>query len=224
MSQFNRNDLISLANICHKNGLYHDAISYMKEVTKLGTPLNFEERDVLFRSCDKMIKPYVYSHDSSGKSGVDEKLQREINQKAKSKVYGLCDEVIQLLDSECVKSDTNIEAFAHYKCFRACLHKWKGLVASGADRQLELNKSLTGLEEAYKIGKNLKPAHPVAILTALDFSALHFDLTDTVDENLAIATEAYNEGSSHLSEVSGELKSYSIKFLEELQDNIQEWS
>ena len=224
MTQFNRNELISLAKICHENNRHQDAISYIKEVLKTGSPLNFHEREMLFKSYDKLIDPYVFSFDSSGKSGVDEKLQKEINRKAKLKVFRLCNEVIKLLDSDWVKSDTSIEAYAHYKCFRADQHKCKGIVASGKRRQLEIWKSLSLKEEAYEIGKTLKRSHPVAIFTALEFSTLHFDLTETKDKNLAIASEAYRKGIRQLSEVSGELKSRAEKLLEQLDENIQEWT
>ena len=224
MTKFSRDELISLSKICHKNNCHHDVISYMKEVIKMGTPLNFHEREMLFNSYDELIRPYMLSFDSSGESGVDEKLQKEINRKAKLKVNRLCNEVIKLLDSDCVKSDTSIEAFAHYKCFRASQHKCKGIVASGKRRQLEIWKSLSLKEEAYEIGKTLKRSHPVAVFTALEFSTLHFDLTETKDKNLAIASEAYIKGMRQLSEVSGELKSRAEKLLEQLDENIQEWT
>ena len=43
MSQFDRSELVSLAEICYENGRYEDVISYMKEVIKMGTPLNSKE-------------------------------------------------------------------------------------------------------------------------------------------------------------------------------------
>ena len=50
MSQFDRSELVSLTERCFENDCFDDVTSYMKEVIKMGTPLNFEERnDDLFK-------------------------------------------------------------------------------------------------------------------------------------------------------------------------------
>ena len=41
MFQFDRSELVSLAESCDQNRNYVDVIDYMKEVIKMGTPLNY---------------------------------------------------------------------------------------------------------------------------------------------------------------------------------------
>ena len=48
MSQFDKSELVSFAERCEQKGCYDDVISYMKEVIKMGTPLNYEERRIIF--------------------------------------------------------------------------------------------------------------------------------------------------------------------------------
>ena len=77
MSQFDRSELVSLAKKCYENGCHEDVISYIKELIKMGTPLNFEERHMIFFSYERLILPYVnlfvFPEDSSFS---DEKLRK----------------------------------------------------------------------------------------------------------------------------------------------------
>ena len=119
MSQFDRSEFVSLAKVCDESCRYEDVISYMKEVVKMGTPLNFEEREMLFYSYSQLALPYITSIISFDDSSVDAKLQIEINQKAKPETSRICNEAIELLNSYWIKRDTNIEAVADYKRLRA---------------------------------------------------------------------------------------------------------
>ena len=119
MSQFDRSEFVSLAKTCYKSCRYEDVICYMKEVIKMGTPLNFEERIMLFYSYSQLELPYITSIISFDDSSVDEKLKIEISQKAKPETSKNCDEAIELLNSYWIKRDTNIEAVADYKRLRA---------------------------------------------------------------------------------------------------------
>ena len=44
MPQFDRSELVLLAKICYENYRHEDVMSYIKEVIKMGTPLNPEEK------------------------------------------------------------------------------------------------------------------------------------------------------------------------------------
>ena len=50
MPDFDRKDLISLAKMCLDSGLHKDSIAYWKLVVKMSTPLNEDERTLLFVS------------------------------------------------------------------------------------------------------------------------------------------------------------------------------
>ena len=75
---------MSLANLCYKNDICNNVISLMKEVIKIGTHLNLEERGMLFDSYNKQIVPYFTLLVSSENSS--EKLLEEIKRKAETKV------------------------------------------------------------------------------------------------------------------------------------------
>ena len=225
MSQFDRSELVSLAKWFYEKDCYDDAISYMKEVINMATPLNYEERRIIFVGYINLIRPYVNLYVSPESSSLpDEKLRREINLKAQSETNRLFDDAIQLLNSYWVKRDTNIEAVAHYKCFLAGQYDNKASVASDADKELNISKALSLFEEAYEIAnKNLNPAHPVSIDVAGYYSEFNFRLLDCVDRALKIATEAHDKALSKLSKLPEELKDCATKKLECLSAEINEW-
>ena len=225
MSQFDRNELVNLAEKCSEKGCYEDVISYMKEVIKMGTPLNYKERNMVFYSYNDLILPYVNLYDSYKYSSYsDEKLRREINLKAQSVTNRISDEIIQLLNSYWIKRDTNIEAVAHYKCFLAEQHGYKASVTSDSNRELNISKASSLFEEAYEIAnKNLNPAHPVAIDVAGYYSIFTYHILGSVDKALKIATEAHDKALSKLPELPEGLKNTANSRLECLCAKIDDW-
>ena len=221
MSQYDRSELVSLAKICQENGRHEDVISYMKEVIKMGTPLNFEERGMVFYSYNELVLPYVNSVIYCDDSRVEAKLQKEISQKAKSETNRICDEAIELLDSYWIKRDTNIEAVADYKCYRAMVLSYKAVTASEQVRNTEISKAIKLNEEAYDFAvKNLSPAHPVTTFNAANFAVLQSLRLVSDVKALAVATEAYNKGLSHLHEIPEELKIQAEEWLDDLNYRI----
>ena len=126
-----------------------------------------------------------------------------------------------MLDSYWIKRDTNIEAVADYKFCKAMKFSHKAVNASGQVKNLEMSKAIKLFEESYEIAsKNLSPANPLTILIALNFSNFQFLRLGFVDKALAIATEAYNKGFSHLHAIPEELKILAEKLLDELKHRI----
>ena len=110
MSQFDRSELVYLAEMCYKDLRYEDVISYMKGVIKMKTPRNFEERNMIFYSFTYLKQPFLRSYVYFNDSGVDQKLQKVIKKKAKIEINRICNEIFEFLDSTCIKIDTNTEA------------------------------------------------------------------------------------------------------------------
>ena len=61
MSEFDRSELITLAESCFQNGLFSDVTSYMKEVIKMGTPLSYNERRLTFDSY-QILKKTIFNN------------------------------------------------------------------------------------------------------------------------------------------------------------------
>ena len=134
------------------------------------------------------------------------------------------DEIIQLLNSDWVKRDNNIEAIAHYKCFLAEQHDHKASVTSDSNRELNISKASSLFEDAYEIAKkNLNQAHPVAVDVANIYSDFIYCALGSVDKALNIATEAHDKALSKLPELPEGLKNTANGRLECLSAKIDDW-
>ena len=131
MSQFDRSELVSLAEYSFDKKLYNDVISYMKEVLIKETPLNFEERALINDSYMCMKDPFVKSYNSCHLSNLDEKLREGLQTKAKTAINRICDEANELLDSYWVKRDNSKEAVADYTGVKAFQYHSMASIASG---------------------------------------------------------------------------------------------
>ena len=134
----------------------------MKEVIKMGTPLNFKERLFILSSYYYLKQPFWNTFYSLANSNVNEKLRGELQTKAQTAINRISDEFIELLDSYWVKRDESNEAVADYKSFKAICYDTKACVASGEDKESSISKALELYEEAARIAKeHLNPAHPI---------------------------------------------------------------
>ena len=178
---------------------------------------------MIFDSYIELVLPYIKSIILCDDSSVKAKIQNEISLKAKSETNRICDEAIELLDSYWIKRDTNIEAVADYKRSRAMVLSYKAVTASGGVKNSEISKALKLVEEANEIAsKNLSPANPVMILNAISFTVLQSLKLVSVEKALAITTEAYNKGLSHLHEIPEELKNRAEEWLDNLKHRIDD--
>ena len=208
MSQFDRSELVVLAELSYKNNLFNDAICHMKEAIKMSTPLGYDERECLLWSYNKLKEPFYDIFYSSKKSNLNKKLRGELQTKAQTAINRISDEFIELLDSYWVKRDESKDAVAHYKCFKAVQYDHKAYFASGEDKENLIIKALELYEEASKIAnEHLSPAHPIRLIIAVWFSKFHYYLLNSVDKALAISKEAYEKCQPCLSELSEDLKS-----------------
>ena len=128
-----------------------------------------------------------------------------------------------MLDSYWIKRDTNVEAVADYKCYRAINLGFKAVTASDEVKNSETSKAMKLFEEVNDFAcKNLSPAHPVTILNAINFTVLQYLIIVSVDKALTVATEAYNKGLSHLHELPEEIKNHAEEWLNDLKSKIDD--
>ena len=225
MSQFDRSELVSLADFYFKNKHYSDVLGCMKKVIKMGTPLNFQERILIFDSYYWLKDPFYKTLRASKGSKLTEQLSEEVQTKAKTAITRICDEAIELLDSYWIKRDDSNEAVAHYKCLKAIQYHTKVEVASGEDKEKKISKALEVYEEASKIANDhLNPAHPIRLYVAFGFSRFYYYQLHSADKALAISKEACEKGQHYLSELSKDLKYHGEKCLKLLSELIDNWS
>ena len=179
MSQFSRNKLVSLAELCFENSLYNGVISYWKKISQLESQLNFNERQLLFASYYELRRPLFKAFTLCGDTNIEGNIQNELQIQAKKAILKLCDEAIKQIKTYFVTSDIGYKATADYKCFLAVQHSDKAYFASGREREFEVSRALYFYEEATIIAnKHLNPAHPIRLAVAVSNSLLYRHLLD----------------------------------------------
>ena len=130
MPDFDRKDLISLATICLDLGLFKDSIAYWKLVVKMSTPLNEDERTLLFVSYMNISRDLRnFRCKLMDKENVQESFLSELLGKIDRKHDKICDEAIELIDSYWVKRDENPESVVDYNFFKVTQHYDKLILA-----------------------------------------------------------------------------------------------
>ena len=233
MSDYDRKELISLANISHDIGLYNDSFDYMKQVIKMSTPLSCDERWLVYLNHKSMKDHVSKCLDSLKRISIEDHLRLAIKDKIKSKHDRISDEFIELTESYWIKRDDDPEAVIDYKFFKGCSYLEKafftleiyeedeGKDEGEGDNNVKKAKEL--FEEAFKLAKkNLSPAHLIRLFIARNLSETYNYMGSPDD--LSIAKEAYENGISHLHELDGDLKSKSEFLLDCLKNQIERFS
>ena len=214
MSQFDRSELVTLAELSYRNGHFSDVIGYIKEIFKKGTPVSYKEERLVVDSCILLKQPFFNTLNFCDDSNLDEKIRGELQTKAKTAINRISNEAIELLDSYWVKRDDSNEAVAHYKGFKALQYHDKVLVASGEDKENLISKSLELYDEALEIAKNhLSPAHPVRLFITVNFSCFQYYGLHSINNSHATLKDGFENGQLCLSVLPEELKYYAETLL-----------
>ena len=223
MSEFTRDELVALAFLAELSEQYGEAIEYMKQVVKMGTPLNRDERHIIIDSFTRLkfplFKSWYYANEMK-----NEKTKRHLDEKNRAKFNEISDEIFELLDSQQIKKDERVEAVIEYKAFRAVLHSDKAKFAEGKQIVKKIKKAFEAFEEAWKIAKeSLKAAHPIRLSLAREFASF-LKCTDNLSEAVTMLTEAQGKALPLLPDLSGDLKDEVEKELKKIKEAIDEYS
>jgi len=225
MSENSRSELIDHAKLCYEIKRSEYTVDCLKKVIKMGKPLNYEERQLLFRAlCNKpksLIKTWVSLRSHAEKSILANNLREKIRQE----IVVCFDNSIKVLDDDLIKNDENVDAIVDYKSNKAAQYHSKMAFMHERNMEDEIRKTKELFEEALTIARSsLKASHPVRIWSALEFSYFYENICGSVEDALSVARPAYNKGISSLSDLDNFLHEEALKLLENLRAHIKELS
>ena len=204
MSEQIKSELVSLARNCKANFQYVNAITYMKEVIRLGFPLNMYERSLIKDSFTALKGPI---DDILEDKNINKKLPKVLINNAKKAIGYLCKDAVFFLEKNLVEKDLSKEAIADYKYFKALQYKDLAFNTANDSKEDYKNKAVKLFEEAMKIANGyLSAAHPIRLQISHDLSKFLFEVLKNDDEAYENACEAYDEGLLALPDLIENLK------------------
>ena len=219
MSEQIKSELVSLARNCKANFQYVNAITYMKEVIRLGFPLNMYERSLIKDSFTALKGPI---DDILEDKNINKKLPKVLINNAKKAIGYLCKDAVFFLEKNLVEKDLSKEAIADYKYFKALQYKDLAFNTANDSKEDYKNKAVKLFEEAMKIASGyLSAAHPIRLQISHDLSKFIFEVLKNDDEAYEVACEAYDVGLLELPDLDENLKhraQFSLDCLLELID------
>ena len=141
MSENNRSELIDHAKLCYELKRWEDTVDCMKKVIKMGKPLNYEERKLLFNAFTlktDTLSDTLASFRSHSQGNI---LVKNLTEKVAQEIIIHCDNAIEVLDDDLIKNDENVESIAHYKCGKVSQHYYKVLFMSDENKDIEVKKT-----------------------------------------------------------------------------------
>ena len=219
MSELKKSELVALAKNCSENYQYVNAIAHMRDVIRMGFPLNINERELIYESFNGLKAATSEILEDGNK--IDEKLESSLIINAKEAICDLCKDAIYFLEENPVEKDISREAVADHKHFKAMQYKDLAAYTTKDSNENYKNKALELFEEAMEdANKYLNPAHPVRIQIALSLSQFHYFVLDNFNDAYEIASEAYDEGCEEVYNMIASLKDAAEFWLHLLMEHV----
>ena len=191
----------------------------------MGEPLNYEDRQLLFNALSMKTNSLFVTLGSLNNHSDDNILVKNLKEKVKQEIIVQCDNAIELLDSDLIKNDENIDAIVDYKCNKASQYHHKVLFMSDDNKDNEVRKTKELFEEAMTFAWNsLEASHPIRTWTALEFSNFYMNICNSVEQARVVAIQAYSEGISSLSGLDSSLRNDAMDNLKKLLEYIKHLS
>jgi len=172
---------VNHAKLCCKLKRWEDTVDCLKKVIKMGLPLNYEERQLLFNAFSLKIDSLIETWGSLEKYSENNKIVKSLIEKVEQEIIVHRDNFVKFLDNDLIKKYKNIDAIVDYKCGKASQFS-RVLFMSEENSNDEVRKTKELFEEAMTIARNsLKASHPVRIWTALQFSRFHKNICNCVE-------------------------------------------
>jgi len=208
---------------------------YMCQAAEQGE-LTYEERRLLGSAFQQAVsrrreawRKIVYVEKSEEVNGNEhlKSLTEEMRTKVEKEVQDLCDELLQLLETNLLPKSltTGGEASAFFLKLKGDFFRYVAEFATGPEKR----KALDSAQEAYLKGTEMSRdyllvTHPTRLGLTLNFAIFTAAVLEDKDRALEIAAEAYEAAVSELDNISEEAYAACTLTLRLIKDQIDEWS
>ncbi|KAK1327860.1 hypothetical protein QTO34_012769 [Cnephaeus nilssonii] len=93
-------------------------------------------------------------------------------------------------------------------------------VACGDDRKQTIDNSQGAFQEAFNIGKEMQPTHPISLRLALNFSVFHYEILHKPQLACTLAKTAFDKAIAELNTLNEDSDKDSTLIMQLLRDNL----
>jgi 14-3-3 protein beta/theta/zeta len=237
MAEGERDKQIQMAKLAEQAERYDDMARAMKDVTKSGTTLTADERNLL----SVAYKNVVGARRSSWRvvSSIEQKAEgsepkssvsRDYREKIEKELNEICKEVLDLLESHLIANACTTESKVFYLKMKGDYFRYLAEVAAGDSKTKVVQDSLKAYENAFdeatKKDDCLPPTHPIRLGLALNFSVFYYEIINSQAKACELAKQAFDEAIAELDNLNEESYKDSTLIMQLLRDNltVSSWS
>ena len=230
-----KEDLTYKAKLAEQVERYDDMVEDMKKITKMvsekGEELTVEERNLLSvayknvigsrRASWRIISSIEQKEDQSSEKLEIIKAYRE---KVEKELNGICNEVLDLLDTHLIKGATNSETKVFYHKMKGDYYRYLAEFSSGETKEKTKEKAAEAYKEATEEAKNLKSTNPIRLGLALNYSVFYFEIQNNSEKACQLAKTAFDDAIAVLDELKEDSYKDSTLIMQLLRDNLTLWT
>ncbi|KAF7704147.1 hypothetical protein HF521_021219 [Silurus meridionalis] len=202
-----RADSVHKAKLAEQAERYEDMVFFMTEVTKEGSELSNEERNLLSVAYKNVVgtRRMAWRVISNIESNPDDKkpeVVKEYREKVEHELRNICNDVL-------MKGD-------YYRYLAEVAPK---------DDQSAKSDSQKAYQEAFDLSsKEMKPTHPIHLGLALNFSVFYYEILRSPGEACKLAKEVLEKATAEVDSLNEESFKDSTIIIELLRDNLSLWT
>jgi len=224
-----REHLLLKAKLAEQEMRYKDMAVAMKGVVETGRELTIEERNLLSMAYQKVVDAIRHSWRVLSSNGAetdgpnaDIEEHREMLEK---QLRGICEEVINLLDTFLIPMDLNAEPKVFYLKMKGDYYRYLAEVAKGDTRKDAAENAQSSYKTAYEIAlSELLPTNPTRLRLALNFSTFYHEILNAPEEACALAKKAFDDAIAELDTVSEVSYKDTTSIMQLIRDNLELWT
>lgn len=225
---------VYFAKLAEQAERYDEMATHMEAVSKAGTELSVEERNLLSvayknavgsrRAAWRIITSVEQKEKSKG-NDENSKWAREYCGTVEAELQKICDTILDVLDTKLIKPDVGGESNVFYQKMKADYFRYIAEFTDGDKKAKAAENARLAYDQAQKIAeKDLAVTHPIRLGLALNFSVFQYEVLSNPDEACKMARTAFEDAIAELDNVAEDSYKDSTLIMQLLRDNLTLWT
>jgi len=190
-----REENVYRAKLAEQAERYDEMVKSMKSVAGSDSELSVEERNLLSvafknvigsrRASWRILSTIEQREEAKGSSQMRIDLAKGYRKQVEKELAEVCDEVVQVLDTQLLPKASNTESQVFYLKMKGDYYRYRAEFAVEKEREEVAQKSLGAYESAMTEAESLSATHPIRLGLALNFSVFYFEIMGNPEKKRA---------------------------------------